>query len=310
MLSLSKNDLNLRTVTPMKNRLNFNQLYYFWNIAQEGSIKKASQKLNLTPSGLSGQLKQLEDFFGKKLFERKSRRLIMNDIGQIVFSNATAIFKIAEELANSVRQAKPRRQTLISVGVLPSLSKSHIHEFILPLLRDKKIVVKVMENSLDELTYQLDNKNLDIILLDRPPLTNRANMRHYRLRPNKIIAVGTEKFSSAKMHFPNSLEGLPIMVLTEHSYLRGDVDEFWKRHGIAPQIVGEADDVTLLRLAAEKGICISILPQNAVQQSISNQSLVKLGELSGINSDMWAIVKRKIKESHILEKTINKFLIS
>jgi len=54
----------------MNKRLNFNQLYYFWTIAQEGSIKKASQKLNLTPPGLSGQLKQLEDFFGKKLFER------------------------------------------------------------------------------------------------------------------------------------------------------------------------------------------------------------------------------------------------
>ncbi len=100
------------------------------------------------------------------------------------------------------------------------------------------------------------------------------------------------------------------MVLTEHSHLRGEIDEFWKHHGINPRIIGEADDVTLLRLASEKGICISILPQNAVQQSISSQCLIKIGELSGINSDMWAIVKRKSKESDILEKTINKFLVA
>lgn len=45
--------------------LNYNHLLYFWTVAREGSIARASQKLNLTPQTISGQLKLLEADVGE-----------------------------------------------------------------------------------------------------------------------------------------------------------------------------------------------------------------------------------------------------
>lgn len=292
----------------MAERLNFNQLYYFWVIAKEGSIKKASKKLRLTASGLSGQLRYLEEFFGKKLFDRKVRRLVLNDVGKMVFNYAAKIFVQSEEMVKAVRQAALKQQTLIRIGVLPSLSKSHIHEFILPLLRDRSVIIKVSEGALDDFFYKLENDNLDIILSDRPALVRKGKIKSFKLRPRKIVAVGGNNFIGLRKKFPDSLSGQPMIQLTEHSNLRTEIDDYLEKHQIVPQIVGEADDVILLRLAAEKGVCVAILPQNTVNESISSKRIFKLGELKGINSDMWAMVGTKGQAGSILEKTIRKFL--
>ncbi len=66
--------------------LNYHHLYYFYIIAMEGSISKASKKLHLGQPALSAQLKTLEESFGQKLFVRRNRSLFITDSGKIMRS--------------------------------------------------------------------------------------------------------------------------------------------------------------------------------------------------------------------------------
>ncbi len=291
----------------MKNLPNFNHLFYFWTIAREGSIKKASQKLNLTQPGLSGQLKNLEDYYGKKFFERKVRKLELNDVGKVALDYCNHIFGLAEEMEYAVRQIQPKKQTLIRVGVLPSLSSTHVHEFIVPLWKEKSVHVSVIASNLDELLYRLSNKTLEVVLSDRE-IKHKKKFVSYRLRPRKIIVVGNENFAFAKKNFPESLQNLPIIQLTEHSQIRAEIDRYLDENDIRPQIVGEADDVTLLRLAAIQGNGVAVLPENTVNEAIREGLLFKLGELKGVRSDMWALARADSKKIKIVEKTIQRFL--
>ena len=56
---------------------NYNHLLYFWTVAREGSIARASEVLHITPQTISGQLKQLEEAVGEPLFQRQGRGLIL-----------------------------------------------------------------------------------------------------------------------------------------------------------------------------------------------------------------------------------------
>ncbi|QPJ65399.1 MAG: LysR family transcriptional regulator [Candidatus Nitrohelix vancouverensis] len=291
----------------MRNLPNFNHLYYFWIIAREGSIKKAGQKLNLTQPGLSGQLKSLEDYFGKKLFDRKIRKLVLNDAGRVALEYCSNIFSLAEEMEYAVKQIQPKKQTLVRVGVLPSLSATHIHEFVVPLWKDKTVLVSVVENNLDELLFQLESKNLEIVLSDRE-VPHKRRLFSFRLRPRRIIAVGNHEFASARKNFPASLNHLPMIQLTEHSQIHDEIQRYFARHKIKPQIVGEADDVTLLRLAAIQGHGVAVLPENTANEAIAQGLLIRLGELKNVKSDMWALASADSKKIKIVEKTINRFL--
>lgn len=287
---------------------NYRHLYHFWTIAREGSIKKAGDKLNLTPSGLSEQLRLLEEYFDKQLFERKTRKLVLNESGKMLFENCTKIFNQTEEMTLTIKQKNPVKKFRIRVGVLPSLSSSHIHEFVMPLFKDKSVSVVVIEGPLDELIYQLDNHELEIVLSDRDVEKKYKKLKSFRLMPRKIVVVAKDKFSYLKKNFPYSLTGVPILHLTRHSQIRDEIDRYFFKHKINPQVIGEADDVTLLRLGAEKGICVAVLPYNTVNESLSQGKLIKLGELKGVNSDMWAMVRADSVRMTIINKTINKFI--
>ena len=59
----------------VKNMINLKHLHYFWVVAKQGGVAKASEVLHLTPQTISGQINQLEDNIGHQLFNRVGRNL-------------------------------------------------------------------------------------------------------------------------------------------------------------------------------------------------------------------------------------------
>lgn len=65
--------------------LNYNHLFYFWMVAREGSIVRAGEQLLLSQPTISAQLKALESALGEPLFHRVGRRLVLTEMGNVVF---------------------------------------------------------------------------------------------------------------------------------------------------------------------------------------------------------------------------------
>ena len=61
--------------------LNYTHLMYFWTVAREGTITRASEVLHLTPQTISGQLKLLDEAVGEPLFNRVGRGLVLTETG-------------------------------------------------------------------------------------------------------------------------------------------------------------------------------------------------------------------------------------
>ncbi|MEO1175151.1 MAG: LysR family transcriptional regulator, partial [Myxococcota bacterium] len=62
--------------------LNYHHLRYFWAVAHDGRLTRAAEKLHVSQSALSVQIKQLEDSFGHALFERRGRQLVLTEAGR------------------------------------------------------------------------------------------------------------------------------------------------------------------------------------------------------------------------------------
>lgn len=63
--------------------LNYHHLLYFYIVAREGSIARASKVLRLAQPTLSGQIHKLEDSLDEKLFERQGRNLVLTEMGRV-----------------------------------------------------------------------------------------------------------------------------------------------------------------------------------------------------------------------------------
>ena len=103
--------------------LNYHHLLYFWTVAREGSVSKASSSLRLAQSTISGQVKTLEDSLGEKLFERRGRNLVLTEMGEVVFRYPDEIFSLDRELLDTVQSRpihRPASDELVDSALLPS----------------------------------------------------------------------------------------------------------------------------------------------------------------------------------------------
>ena len=67
-------------------------LRYFQAVAEEGSIRKSSERVNLSASAVNRQILKLEDYFGSQLYDRSVDGMRLTDDGRLVLDHIRAIF--------------------------------------------------------------------------------------------------------------------------------------------------------------------------------------------------------------------------
>ncbi len=88
----------------------------FHAVATHGSFTRASEMLNITQPTLSGQVKELEERYGTKLFIRHGRRIELTDIGKSAFSITRLIFRHEEEVEHLLQSARALTSGQLRVG--------------------------------------------------------------------------------------------------------------------------------------------------------------------------------------------------
>ncbi|MBI2522204.1 MAG: LysR family transcriptional regulator [Bdellovibrio sp.] len=269
--------------------LNLNHLFYFYTIASEGSIRNACQKLSLTQSTLSNQLKELEYFIGENLFERVSKKLRLNETGKKVLTYATEIFRLRDELTLCVKQRCMQRVQVVRIGFVPCFMRSDIYLIFRYLLDQNQAFIMSKQDCLSNLLNELASKAIDAILSDRPILHESYNLKNRELGKKQLAFVGHKKFAHLATAFPHSLNGVPFCVHTEGSQIQQVVDKYFKANRVSPKIVGEFDDVGPLKLFAEDGQGIVAIPLEFVKDSIASGQLLQIGIHLDLQVKSWLI---------------------
>lgn len=114
--------------------LNYHHLRYFREVAHEGNLTRVAERLNLSQSALSTQIKQLEGRLGHALFDRAGRQLTLTEVGRIALDHADRIFGTGEELIATLRRSSDARPPL-RVGAQPTLSRNFQLQFLRPIIR-------------------------------------------------------------------------------------------------------------------------------------------------------------------------------
>src|SRR5437899_10249943 len=109
-------------------RLNYHHLLYFWTVAREGGVAKASERLHLAPPTISGQIHALEDSLGKKLFHHRGRRFELTDDGRVVYQYADEIFTVGQELTETLK-GSPKGWRL-QIGIVTTMPRIIVHRLL------------------------------------------------------------------------------------------------------------------------------------------------------------------------------------
>lgn len=274
--------------------LNFRHLYYFWMIAREGSLSAASDRLELTPQTLSGQLAALEHQLGGALFQRRNRRLRLTDFGDTVFRYADEMFTTAESLSELLQQPPEHRPLTLAAGLSASIHKLIAYHLLEPALGlSREVRLQCQTGDTDSLLDRLARKELDVVLTDRqPPSARAASFHAYHLTSSSVSLFAAPSLATElRGGFPASLDGAPFLATSVDAPYFTELMNWFAGNRVRVRVVAEVDDSALIKVFGRQGLGYFAAP-TAIEAEVCRQYQVEaIASITEVRDVLYAITR-------------------
>jgi LysR family transcriptional activator of nhaA len=270
--------------------LNYHHLRYFHAIVEAGALTKAAERLNVSPSALSVQLKQLEAQLGHALFDRIGRQLVLTEAGRIALESAETIFDAGRELVSALKGVGETRRSAMRIGALATLSRNFQVAFLKPIAHRQDVHTVVRSGGMRDLMALLDAHHIDVLLTNElPPRDQTSSWTAHLIGEQAISLIGPKRAGGRRQALECMLASEPLIVPTRENHLRGDFDALAERLGVKPRIAAEVDDMAMLRLLTREGFGLGVAPRVVVRDELAGGILSEYGVLPGLKESFFAI---------------------
>jgi DNA-binding transcriptional LysR family regulator len=259
------------------------RLQVFHTVARLLSFTKAAETLHMTQPAVTFQVRQLEEYFNTRLFDRTHNRISLTDAGNLVYKYADRIFELYNEMEHSVREMTGEISGALTIG-----ASTTIAEYMLPsLLGDFKakypeVNIHLKVSNTDGIVSMVENNIIDLGVVEAP--VGNKNLVVESCSPDKLVAIVPPNHPEAKrqsLTFTDLLK-YPFICREEGSGTREVINE-WLKSNVDNDgelnISMELGSPEAVKGAVEAGMGISVVSSATIQKEL------KLGTLVAINLD-------------------------
>lgn len=275
--------------------LNYQHLYYFWVVARAASLTAAAQRLQLSPSTVSTQIKTLEEKLGHSLFERRGRGLLLTERGRVALAYANDIFSLGDELLDVVQsnEASPNHVYRLRVGIANNFPKLLAYHLLAPAIHCDEFPVHLicLQDEATSLVADLSIHHLDLVLTDQlVTLASEHPIENRLLGQCNVSLMGTPELTNKyKKNFPASLGNAPILLPAPDSQMRRLLERYFQNMDLRPHVVAEFGDSALLKSFGQEGAGLFPVPSIVCPQVSSQYCVEELGILEGLTEKIYAV---------------------
>ena len=278
--------------------LNYHHLLYFYVVAREGSVTRASKELRLAQPTLSGQIRKLEHVLDEKLFVRQGRNLVLTEIGRVVYRYADEIFSTGRELMDTLRGRPTRRPARLQVGIADVVPKLVAHRLLEVALRlEEPVQLVLREGKTDDLLGSLATQAFDLVITDAPlgPQVKIRAFNHLLGECGVAFFAAPRLASRYRRRFPACLDGAPMLLPTSNTVLRHSLEQWFEAIDVRPRIVAEIEDSALLKVFGQHGEGIFPAPVIVAGEVRRRHDAHLIGRTDAVRERFYAIsVERRI----------------
>lgn len=257
------------------------RLQVFYTVARLLSFTKAAEELHMTQPAVTFQVRQLEEQFNTRLFDRTHNRISLTEAGGRVYQCAQKIFELYSEMDNSVREL-----TGDVSGVLILGASTTIAEYMLPvLLGDFKethpdVTIRLKVANTDGIVSMVENNEIDLGVVEAP--VNNKNLVVEECRTDQLVMIvppGHELANETSVPIQRLVD-YPFICREEGSGTREVMIEALNTAGVNNtdlNLAMELGSLEAIKGAVEAGMGVSVLSKATLLKEL------KLGTLVAIN---------------------------
>jgi len=256
------------------------RLQVFHTVARLLSFTKAAETLHMTQPAVTFQVRQLEEYFNTRLFDRTHNRISLTEAGARVYEYSDKIFELYGEMENAVREMTGEISGSLTIG-----ASTTIAEYMLPALLgdfrakypDVSIHLKV--SNTDGIVSMVENNTIDLGVVEAP--VSNKNLVVDECRRDHLVAIVPPNHPKANLK-AITLEQLleyPFICREEGSGTREVIAEYmnrWSKCQTCMDVAMELGSPEAVKGAVEAGMGISVVSNATIQKELRLGTLVSI----------------------------------
>jgi DNA-binding transcriptional LysR family regulator len=256
------------------------RLQAFHAVAKHRSFTRAAEALCMTQPAVTFQIRQLEDQFDTRLFDRANGRITLTPTGVVALQYVERILALYGELDEKVKELTGRE-----VGVLMIGASTTIAEFLLPRIvgefksRHPGIVPQLIVANSEAVQARVAERTLDVGFIEGDS--------HLRTLATNVCCEDELQAVCAPSHPLARHKALAVEALTEYPYIsrelgsgtREVIDHYLEKAGLAAdslQIVMEASSPEALKGLVATGLGFAIMSRATAEKEVRLGDLVQV----------------------------------
>ena len=291
----------------MNETLDSRQLKAFVVLAKTGSHTETAKRLYVTHSAISHAMRTLEEQVGCRLFAKLRKKVVLTEAGEALLYHANRVLAEMQQACltlTELNQWGSRQLRLAANAIL--LSK-----FLAPVLLKfheefPRVSLHVQACGLSKVTGRLENNRVDIALSAKPSAGDQFEFVPLFADRFHLVVSAAHPLAAKPGAPRGELAKYPFVLLYGSGHERKQVDDFFSRSGITPNIIGEIENLDVVKAMLARAPFMSFLPGWVMASEIENRSLVTLPVGRKPLEQTWGLVHSRNRPLNHAESTLLK----
>ncbi len=245
------------------------QLKMFTAVAEDKSFTAAAERLHVSQSAVSRQLKLLEEELGTLLFHRGKRGASLTDSGRILLAAAHRIAREIQDVASQISETHALQRGVLRIGggmtvclfILPKLLRKFRAQY-------KDVDLHVTTGSTEAILRLLRSRDIEIALLTLPLVEPDLEVRQVLKEEMVVLTAPRHPLTRKRSVDVRAMARHPLILFEKGSNTRKVVDEFFVAEGIPVNVIMETENVDIIKSMVAAGLGVTIVPFGAIAHDV------------------------------------------
>ncbi len=257
--------------------MHLRNLKVFCDVVGRNSFSKAASDNDMTQSGASQAVQQLEEHLQVQLIDRSKRPFILTAEGTAFHKGCVQILRDFETLTEEVRSIGNEMTGRASMAAIYSVGLSYLPELQRAIkARHPKAEVRYQFAHPDEIYRLVEQGMVDFGLVSYPQSSKTITAIDWLVETMQLVAPAGHPLGSKPEVLPEDLSSEALVAFAPNLRIRHEIDRYLRHLGITMQIAAELDNIDSVKHAMEVNSAVAFLPEPTVHEEIEAGSVVVL----------------------------------
>ena len=255
------------------------RLKIFHTVARLLNFTKAAEELHMTQPAVTFQIRQLEEQFNTRLFDRTHNKVTLTDVGKQVYSYSDRILKLYEEMTRNITEMTGDVSGSVTLG-----ASTTIAEYMLPLLigefkkKFPEVMINLRESNTEDIVSMVENNDIDLGIVEGSVNNKNLVVEECKMDHLVVIMPNDHMLATEKRLRVEDFVSYPFISREHGSGTQEVITNYVEKHGNGEDlnICFELSSPEAIKGAVEAGMGLSIVSRATIIKEL------KLGTLTAV----------------------------